>query len=321
MNIVPQRLRAVRIERGLSRRELAARSAISEKQLQRLEFPERTARTVRTDTLARLADALGVDPERLTGEPPTQSDAKPIRVTATLLPAVRLAYDLLESRYGFTMGQLVNAAPLFFTLIAEGSLAWRRDGVSELRAIESRLREIGGSRRFRYGYHAREVAEGGDEEERAINNSNLFDDPLERDYDQDDALDDVRCNPFADYVAKLARELGKPELVDIDPVGHGRVGGLPDVPGYRVCTEDLSQIVPLDSDGAYALHVADVRFSEIPSELAGEEKSDERRQWIERSLSPESSRWLESRRREANTTAGGGPDPAAATPATRENHQ
>ena len=301
MNVVPQRLRAIRTQRGLSRRELADRATVSEKQLQRLEFPEHAPRTIRPDTLARLAAALGVEPEQLTGEPPTQHDAKQVRITASLLPGVRLAYDLVERRYGFTAGQLINAAPLFFTILAEGSLAWRRVGLVELRAFESRLREIGGPRRFRYGYYAREVSEGGALEEQAIQNGKLFDDPLDEDMDQYDLQDEINRNPFADYLATLADELGKPEFVDLDPLGHGRVGGLSDVPGHRVCSEDLARVASLDSDAAYALHAADVRLSEIPDELAGEDKADARRKWIERRLSTESSLWLDARR---GTTAG-----------------
>ena len=186
MRIVPQRLRAIRTERGLSRRELAIRSAVSEKQIQRLEFPEQASRTVRPDTLDGLANALGVQPEQLTGEPPTQPDAKTIRVGAALLPGARLAYELIERRYGITVSQLLNAAPLLFALLAEGGLEWRRAQVAELRAIASRLRQSGGPRRDRYGAYARELEEAGDQEEAAISGGNLFVDPLDMDYDNPD---------------------------------------------------------------------------------------------------------------------------------------
>lgn len=295
MDIVPQCLRTLRAERRLSRRELSSLASVSEKQLQRLESPDRPAGAVRAATVARLATALGVEAEQLTGEAPTQHDAKPSRMTASMLPGVRLSYDLVERRYGFTASQLVNAAPLFFTLLAEGCLAWRRIVVAEVREMESRLREVGGPRHQRYCYYARELESGSEEEELAITRKDLFNEPLEEDYDQPDALDELRRNPFADYLAKLVDELGVQAQIEIDPSQHGRVASLPCVPGYRVCGEDLSGVARLDSDAAYALQVGDARLSEIPDELAGADKHDERLEWLEGRLSPESRKWLDAR--------------------------
>ena len=315
MRIVPQRLRAIRTERGLSRRELANRSVVSEKQIQRLEFPEQASRTVRPDTLDRLANALGVQPEQLTGEPPTQPDAKTTRLGAALVPGVRLAYELIERRYGITVGQLLNAAPLLFALLAEGSLEWRRAQLAELRATVSRLRQSGGPRRDRYGAYARELEEAGDQEEAGISDGNLFDDPLDVDYDHPEFFDELIRNPFADYLANLAQHLRGPELVDLDPDFHGRVGGNPGIPAYRVYSEDLSRVAPLDSDAMYALHSGDSLLSEIPDELMTVDAADERRRWLERRLSPESRRWLDARHRtstEIESPADSRVDPDAA---------
>ena len=239
-------------------------------------------------------------------------------MTAAMLPGVRLAYDLVERRYGFTASQLVNAAPLFFTLLAEGCLAWRRIVLAEVQEMQSRLREVVGPRHQRYRYYARELESGSDQEELAIARNDLFDDPLDEDYDQLDALDELRRNPFADYLAKLADEFGVQAQVEIDPSQHGRVASLPCVPGYRVCGEDLSGIAPLDSDAAYALQVGDVRLSEIPEELAGADKDDERLEWLEGRLSPESRKWLDARqsppaRFQPHTENLSDSDPAAGT--------
>ena len=313
MDVVPKRLRTLRAERQLSRRELSRLASISEKQLQRLESPDRPPGAVRAATVARLATALGVVAEELTGEAPTQHNSKPARMTAAMLPGVRLAYDLVERRYGLTASQLVNAAPLFFTFLAEGCLAWRRDVVAEVREMQSRLREVGGPRHQRYGYYARELENGSDQEELAIARSDLFGEPLDEDYDQLDALDELRQNPFADYLAKLADELGVQAQIEIDPSQHGRVASLPCVPGYRVCGEDLSDIARLDSDAAYALQVGDVRLSEIPDELAGADKDEDRLEWLEGRLSSESRKWLDDRqsRPQPHTGNPSDPDPAA----------
>ena len=83
----------------------------------------------------KLAHALAVDPTVLTGEPPapdfTQRPAPAERspIRAMIEPKARLAYTLLKQRYGVNATDIINMAPLFFTLLAEGSLAWRRERV------------------------------------------------------------------------------------------------------------------------------------------------------------------------------------------------
>ena len=45
-------------------------------------------------------------------------------------------YTLLKQRYGVNATDLINMAPLFFTLLVEGSLAWRRE---QLEAAEEAM--------------------------------------------------------------------------------------------------------------------------------------------------------------------------------------
>ena len=59
-----------------------------------------------------------------------------------LSPQLRLAYDLVSHRYGPTRAEIVELAPLLFTLLAEGCLAWRRERLEKVREAAAGLREL-----------------------------------------------------------------------------------------------------------------------------------------------------------------------------------
>ena len=149
MQIVdPARLLSLRQRRGLSRPQLAKRSKVNERTIQRLEKEPQPSRK---DTLKRLATTLGVKPGVLTGEEPLPesvkapaSASKPPQIGAQITPKVRLAYDLIKRRYGVSATEIISMAPLFFALLAEGSLAWRREKLKELREGIDRLKQIDG---------------------------------------------------------------------------------------------------------------------------------------------------------------------------------
>ena len=299
MHIIPQRLRGRRNELQMSRAVLAAKSNVSEKQIQRLENPKQASRNVRPLTMNRLAKALDVEPQQLTREPPTPEDSKQVRIGAALAPGVRLAYELIERRYGVTVGQLLNVAPLFFALLAEGSLAWRRDELAELQAAIDRVKDLSDLGRKRFAFHVQVAEEDSDAEEQAIARAELLNDPLPADYECHPD-EDWDGSPFADYLRKLADNLGRPELVDLDPSFHGRVSGFPGMPAYRIYSEDLTKIAPLESDAMYALHSGDAGFADIPDELMASNAGDARQRWLEAKLTPASREWLDTLQRIAS---------------------
>ena len=289
MHINPQNLRRLREAQGLSRRQLAEKSGVSQKQIQRLEDRSQASKNVRIVNLRCLADALGVTAEKLVREPQVPG-FKVTRIRNSLFPGVLLAYELIEKRYGVTVGQVVNMAPLFFVLLAEGSLAWRQAQLNELRqAIESV--EMLGDNRKRCAWHVRYADDGTGYEQDHIDKGDLFSDPYPNDYDFD-PQDDWDGSPFADYLRALAEEIGKPELVELNDYGSERVGGLDGLPAYSVCSGDLDRYVSSGSHAAQALHASDARLSDIPEPLMAEEAFDEREAWLEGQLSPESKEWL-----------------------------
>ena len=173
--IDPVRLRSLREEKDLTRLQLAKQSGITEKTVQRLEL-EKEPQPSRKKTLERLAKALDVEPGVLTGElpppksdvvstsnssknqrivltgelPPPKSDKAPaydperVQIGAQVAPKVRLAYDLLKRRYGVSATEIISMAPLFFALLAEKSLADRREKLKELKEGIDRLEQIDG---------------------------------------------------------------------------------------------------------------------------------------------------------------------------------
>ena len=127
MMIIPERLHKLRIMRGLSQPQLAKKSRISVRQLQRLEKSSEPGKSVRETTLNNLARDLGVKTEVLTGESPlpdgpnkvSQRETERVQIGALIQAESRLAYDLVKIRYGIKATEIINMAPLFFVLLAE----------------------------------------------------------------------------------------------------------------------------------------------------------------------------------------------------------
>ena len=151
MKIDPERLRTLRDRKGLSRPELHSTSGITSRTIQRLENEPERCGTTRKDTVNCLAKALDVEPGVLTGELPLpDSDNAPavepeaVQIGARIAPKVRLAYDLIKRRYGVNPTHIINMAPLFFILLAEGSIAQRRERLREARESATHLDQLAG---------------------------------------------------------------------------------------------------------------------------------------------------------------------------------
>ena len=318
MHIVPQRLRRLREERNMTREDLATKSNVSAKQIQRLETAGLASKNARAHTVNRLANSLGVETKELTGEPPAPDDPRQIRIGAALAPGVRLAYELIQQRYGVTVGELLNVAPLFFALLAEGSLAWRRAELTEMQAAIDRVKELGDVGRKRFANHVwlAEADQASEAEEQAIVRGDLLNDPLPADYEFYTG-EDWDGSPFGDYLRKLADDLGDPELVDLDPSFHGRVSPHPGMPAYRIYSGDLTRVAPLDSNAMYALHSGDAGLGDMPDELMADNAGAARQRWLEDRLTPASRDWLDRLQQitsriklRADDESGGGSDSA-----------
>ena len=295
MQIDPVRLRSLRKERSLSRLQLAKQSGINERTIQRLEKEPQPSRK---STLTRLANALGVEPGVLTGELPLPkldkvptSAAKQVQISAQITSKARLEYDLIKHRYGVSATELINMAPLFFALLAEGSLAWRRERLKEPKEAIDRLTQVevddGWSVCCISG--ANIAYKGVAAEENSISKVDLFGEhQLSELSDIDDEfLEDEGFlylpiyNPFASYLRKLEAELAIPSVVDIDDSG---IEPSLKFPTYDICRNEFDGIANGSNYAKMALKTGHVRISEIPKELMAEDAGEERAKWLEKRM-------------------------------------
>lgn len=306
MKIDPERLSRLRKKNEFSRPQLAKRSGINERTIQRLESKSESQRCQKTHehTVNRLAKALGVRAGVLTGELPFREsgkepayDSERVQISAQIAPKVRLAYDLIKRQYGVSPAEIINMAPLFFALLAEGSLAWRREKLKEVVEAIDRLESIDGVWSFGFDNATSVVAyDGVSIEKNSIDKADLFGEHLFSSltdfsfdpYEDNPFADPYEDNPFASYLRKLKDELNIAGVVDVDS-GKLRFGVPLKFPDYDICRDELDRITN-GSDFApalaqMALEIGAARLSEIPEELMAEDASEKRAQWLEDKLS------------------------------------
>ncbi len=300
MRIKPTRLKKLREAKGLSRKRLEEMSRVSAKQIQRLESPIEASKAPREVTVKRLAKALEVKPEDLSGDEPLPDSSPPwfppsVRSTQRLGFGVRLAYDLVERRYDVERSTIMDAAPLFFVLLAEGSLAWRRD---ELAALKEKLKDAwrAGERsnRHRGALYAGIAWDHLGDEEKAIERRDLMNDPYEFGYDHAPMNDKTR-NPFVEYLQKLTEELNVPGIEVGRGFAWGQLGG--GIATYSVCKDELENIDsgddPIGGLARVALQAGDVRISDIPDHLWPKNAAENRQEWLVDKISRKSMQWLQ----------------------------
>ncbi len=292
MQIDPIRLKNLRESKGWSRAQLAERSRISPRQIARLEGTAAATGKVRERTAAELAKALGVEPGVLTGEKPMPAsnlsleDERGVsrQVSARLLPEAGLACALIKRRYGVGLTTLVNAAPLMFVLLAEGSFVWRRERASLATEEAVRLKDSGlGHRGFLLAVaHASDAVR---EEEESIRQRDLFGEKLFDDDNIHDGFDEGYFrdtgNPFADYLRDLARKVDNSDIVDVWEERVFEHGPLKSFPKFSICNGDLDRFTGGNEKINFALRMGWLRIAHIPEELEADEAAQERREWVE----------------------------------------
>lgn len=302
MKIDPERLSRLRKKNGFSRPQLAKRSGINERTIQRLESKSESQQCQKSHehTVNGLAKALGVRAGVLTGELPLPGsgkepayDSERVQISAQIEPKVRLAYDLIKRRYGVSPAEIINMAPLFFALLAEGSLAWRREKLKEVVEAIDRLESIDGVWSFGFDNATSVVAyDGVSIEKNSIDKADLFGEHLFSSltdfsfdpYEDNPFADPYEDNPFASYLRKLKDELDIAGVVDVDS-GKLRFGVPLKFPDYYICCDELDGITNGSDHAKMALETGAARLSEIPEELMAEDASEKRTQWLEDKLS------------------------------------
>ena len=292
MKVDSDRLRTIRQRKKLSRPDLERVSGITVRTIQRLENDPDECKSTREDTVMRLAKALEVEPGVFTGELPLPeldeapaSEPDPVRIGAQIAPKVRLAYDLIKRRYGVNATDVITMAPLLFTLLAEGSLKWRREALQETLAAISRLESLG--RHFVQAVVVAEMAtnpEGDSIDKADIFGENLLSDEAIDDTGGHEPFNSLEDNPFAGYLRRLASDLDVPSIVNVDN-GVLDPGSNFRYPYYGICDDELDSITDGSPIGRAGLEMEILRLSEIPEELMPEDKNEDRQKWLEDRMS------------------------------------
>lgn len=287
----PNRLKQLRKGKRLTRNDLARKSKISERTIARLESETGRLTDARERTVNELAKALDVEPGVLTGDLPLPDATERMRpeggrrrqISAQLQPNASLAYALIKRRYGLGLTALVNAAPLMFVLLAEGSFAWRREKADEAVEASNALSGLGlGNHKFWIAAQRAENAVM--EEEDSIDRRDLFAEKLVEQDEWEESYNPYLHNPFADYLRALARKIDDPDIVEIgeDIEAHGPLKNFPD---FTVCNGDVDVFTGGDSKLNFALRMGWLRVDSIPEDLLAEDALERRQEWLEEQFS------------------------------------
>ena len=293
--LLPDRLSALRKAKNLPRKRLKELSTVSVRTIQRLEDPAPGNTSPRWTTVEKLAKALQVDPGVLTGELPLPQagnalapEPRRVQIGAEIAPKARLAYDLVKRRYGVSATEIINMAPLFFTLLAERSLARRREKLEEAREAIGRLDRVGDEVGHSIFGVATTVALNADTlEEESIAKADIFGEHLlSSDVGlsiPEEPFDPATSNPFAAYLRQLADGLDRGSVVAAKAdLSYGSTYGK--FPDYDICPEELDDLANGSADAKRALQTGFARLSEIPGRLKGEDAGEERAAWLEKRL-------------------------------------
>ena len=283
--IQPARLRELRKRKRLTRAELGKLSKLTERTIQRLESEREQGQSTREHTLKQLVEALEVEEGVLTGAKPLPDASKTpglnpgrVQIGALIDSKVRNDYALIRHRYGVKASEIIAAAPLLFVLLAEGSLAWRREILEEVVEAFDQADEISKMANHIGVYFATNKAwEYTGQEESSIKHIDLFGRQV-----TDESLSEPRlehANPFVNYLYKLADDLKAPGVVKVRRDDECAFSNFPDC---DICREDLDRITGKDERAQDALVYGHARLSEIPEELIGEDTDSvtKRMEWL-----------------------------------------
>ena len=229
-----------------------------------------------------LAKVLGVSTEDLATEPTEREQHEETlrkagyRSLRTMLDAeTALAFNMVQDIYGISIRSQIEMAPLFMTLLAEGSLAWRRKRTAEIEEAADKLYWCGGGH-LSFAFAAQRALDGAFEERESIAKSDLFGADVGQDtYDL--GYDPSQNNPFADYLKEFAKDVEAKSVTFDTDYGWKTSDGFPN---YRIGGDVIDRLTDSDVDAEYALLRGHARLKNIPDELRGEDRTEERVAWM-----------------------------------------
>jgi transcriptional regulator with XRE-family HTH domain len=274
----------------LSQEDLAEKAGVSRKTISRIENGEANPEKIRNITVKRLAKALGTTPEELAADPNKNSVKEASmrrwgyrKVTAYLHEDTALSLELVEQRYGISAKRQLEMAPLFTALLAEMSLCDRRQKLEDLsNAFEEYSANL--PAHLCHGEVARSDFDNAYyDEKKSISSRDLFGRLIQKSAEENGyavwPFDPDLRNPFIDFLREMAKTLDLNIRDSLDDEPDILADGLPDA----ACAfhEQVQEICGDNYWARLALLHGYARISDIPEELGGSEKNNERAAWLE----------------------------------------
>ena len=266
-----ERLKRDRERYGLSRAQLAAECRVTERTIQRIESgqtknPREHARRELGNALEKLTKAQLLDDAE--GAPPPVEVSETAKVGGQFLPELRLAFDLVHRRYGWSEKRLIALTPLMFVLLVERCILWQEQRLTDLQdrlaCLDEQL-----SRRLSSAIR----------QDQTLN-------PV--DVDTQCGLPERFHETFGEFLSMLAADIPNGLA---DPMVTDRWSGSQG----RVCDNDLQRITGGSNEAQWALVYGDVTLDDIPRELMTDEATPGRGVWLEDRLSAEVKSMLRER--------------------------
>jgi transcriptional regulator with XRE-family HTH domain len=264
MPINPHTLKFLRNKKGLSQDALASLSGVSKKTIARLETAKSKSNA---NTKRLLARALRVDEAHLERElPDIEEKARELRdlvhqwLGTPVQPQTRLAFQLVEHRYGIPEREQILMAPLFASLLAEASLRWRKDNLDDLEAARARVAAACVGHLSIGPLDVEDPVEELTElEKRSIEGRDIHGLSLQ----ESGITWEGGGTPFFNFLEDFARRSG----ADLFEFREGPWFGDEDTPEYRIAPDAVEDLTGGNRLAQYALKRGHARLRDIPFEL------------------------------------------------------
>ena len=304
LSIIPNRLAVARQHRGIEIDDLAIWANLPAGRIKALEEADKPTK-VSPSEMIRLAESLRLDSEVLAGEREMPDDAERYRkqaVSVNLSGQARRDCELVRMRYGVSREELMEMAPLMFTLVAEDILRWRRERLKRARQV---MRDFDYAQnlmglRFKVRPLERgpndELPGTADQEEASIASRDVFGKQLSGprglklrapEVFPSYLMDRMRDSDFDGAIALWDEDLGCEE----DESAWGGSMHWPGdcLPVHRLLPDQVYELVGLGPEGSpsrdqlealIALNHCRIELADLPEELMAEDKAAERVAWI-----------------------------------------
>lgn len=273
--IHPKALRSFRDRKHWTQEQLTeatkGKNKVSLPTIKRIESTKDGTYPANDRVAESLAKALGVTVDDLSKPPTDEAEQEALlqkhgyrQLRTTVDAETNLAFEMVSLIYNIPTRSQIIMAPLFAALLAEASLAWRRDRVAEIDDATSRLKRLC-SGHLSFVEPAYRMEEGASQERESIEDRDLF-----GKYVSDDAFDGgydpSRDNPFANFLDHFA----KPFEAGTIEIRRGSGWKTPEgMPKYRIGADLISELTGGDPDTGNALRRGDVRLKDVFDDLLG----------------------------------------------------